>query len=83
MFVRSWGLKHGGWYRILLEERRGAVKVSGREIPIRSVRMRSERLKDAVDRACLAKYSTPGSVEYARGLGRARCRAMTMELAPL
>jgi hypothetical protein len=82
VFVRSWEVRAGGWYRTFLDEPRGAIQVGDREIPVRAVRTRSERLKDAVSHAYLAKYTTPGSVKYARGLGRAKCRATTTELAP-
>jgi hypothetical protein len=83
VFVRSWSLKPRSWYRTFLEEPRGAVQVAGRELPVRAVRTRSERLKRAVDRAYLEKYNTPGAVRYARDLGRARSRATTTELVPL
>src|SRR3989440_4857805 len=83
VFVRSWSLKPRSWYRTFLEEPRGAVQVAGREIPVRAVRTRSERLKGAVDRAYLEKYTTPGSVRYAKDLGRAKSRATTTELVPL
>jgi hypothetical protein len=83
VFVRSWSLKPRSWYRTFLEEPRGAVQVADREISVRAVRTRSERLKDAVDRAYLEKYKTPGSVKYARDLGRAKSRATTTELVPL
>lgn len=83
VFVRSWSLKPRSWYRTFLEEPRGAVSVDGREIPVRAVFTKSERLKDAVSRAYLEKYHTPGSVKYARDLGRAKSRATTTELVPL
>src|SRR5438132_8485034 len=83
VFVRSWSLKPRSWYRRFLEEPRGAVQVAGREIAVRAVRTRSERLKGAVDRAYLQKYKTPGSVKYARDLARAKSRATTTELVPL
>ena len=83
LFVRSWSLKPRSWYRTFLEEPRGVIQVAGRAIPVRAVRTRSERLKGAVDRAYLAKYTTPGSVKYARDLGRAKSRATTTELVPL
>src|SRR5437762_4386862 len=82
IFVRSWSLKARSWYRAFLEEPRGAINVDGRELPVRAVRTRSERLKDAVDRAYLEKYKTPGSIKYARDLGRAKSRATTTELVP-
>jgi hypothetical protein len=59
------------------------VQVAGREIPVRAVRTRSERLKAAVDWAYLEKYNTPGSMKYARDLGRAKSRNTTTELVPL
>jgi hypothetical protein len=83
VFVRSWSLKPRSWYRTFLKEPSGAVRVAGREIPVRAVRTRSERLKCAVDRAYLKKYNAPGSIEYARDLGRAKSRATTTELVPL
>jgi hypothetical protein len=83
VFVRSWSLKPRSWYRMFLEEPRGAVQVAGKEIPVRAVRTRGERLKTAVDRAYLEKYHTPGSIKYARDLGRPKSRATTTELVPL
>jgi hypothetical protein len=82
VFVRSWSLKPRSWYRTFLEEPRGAIKVGSREVPVRAVHTRSDRLKDAVSRAYLAKYSTRGSVKYARDLGRAKSRGTTTELVP-
>src|SRR2546427_3560122 len=70
VFVRSWSMKPRSWYRTFLEEPLGAVQVAGREIPVRAVRAKSERLRDAVSRAYLTKYGTPGSIKYARDLGR-------------
>ena len=83
VFVRSWSLKPRSWYRTFLEEPRGAMTVGTREIRVRAVFTKSERLKDAVSRAYREKYDTPGSVKYARDLGRARSRASTTELVPL
>ena len=83
VFVRSWSLKPRGWYQTFLEEPCGAVQVSGREMPVLAVRTRSERLKDAIDRAYLEKYNTRGSLKYARDLGRPKSRATTTELVPM
>ncbi len=83
VFVRSWSLKPRSWYRTFLVEPRGVIQIGSHEIPVRAVHTRSERLKDAVDRAYLEKYKTPGSIQYARDLGRAKSRATTTELAPL
>jgi hypothetical protein len=82
VFVRSWSLQPRSWYRTLREEPQGVLSVDGREFPFRAVFTRSERLKAAVDRAYLAKYNTPGSIGYARDMGRAKSRATTTELAP-
>lgn len=82
VFVRSWSLKPRSWYRTFLEEPRGTINVEGREIPVRAIQTRSERLKKAVDQAYLEKYNTPGSIKYAQDLGRAKSRATTTELVP-
>ena len=83
VFVRSWSLKPRSWFRTFVEEPRGIIAVAGREMAVRAVLTKSERLKDAVSRAYLEKYHTPGSVQYARDLGRAKSRATTTELVPL
>jgi len=83
VFVRSWSIKPRSWYRTFLVEPRGTIRVGRRSIPVRAVRTRSERLKRAVDRAYLVKYGSPGSIRYARDLGRAKSRATTTELVPL
>jgi hypothetical protein len=82
VFVRSWSVKERSWFRTFLEEPRGTVTVDGREIPVRAVFTRSERMKDAVSRAYLEKYHTPGSLKFARDLGAAKSRATTTELVP-
>jgi hypothetical protein len=58
------------------------MTVDGRGIPVRAVFTRSERLQDAVSRAYLEKYHTPGSLRFARDLGRPKSRATTTELVP-
>lgn len=83
VFVRSWSLKPGGWYRTFLEEPRGRVKIAQREVPVRAVRTRSGRLKNSVDRAYLAKYHTTWETKYAKDLVGAASRGATIELVPL
>ena len=51
VFVRSWGLKPGGWYRTFVEDPRGTMYVGRRAMQIRAVRTRSKRLTDAVSTA--------------------------------
>jgi hypothetical protein len=83
VFVRSWSVKPKGWYRTFLEQRQGAIRVATDEIAVRPVRIGSDRLRDAVDRAYLEKYNTTGELKYAKDLGRAKSRATTIELLPL
>ena len=82
VFVRSWSVKPRSWYRTFLEDPRGVISIGGRELPVRAVRTRSERLKDAVSRAYLEKYHTPGALKFARDLGGPKSRATTTELVP-
>jgi hypothetical protein len=82
-FVRSWGLEPRSWWRTLAAEGLGVITVDEREIPVRAIRTRSERLKDAVSSAYRAKYRSPGSVQYAKDMGSAKSRATTTELVPL
>lgn len=83
VFVRSWSIKPRSWYRTFLEEPRGTIQVAGREIPVRAVRTRSERLKKLVDAAYAAKYDTPGSLQYVRDFRQKKRRDTTTELVPL
>jgi hypothetical protein len=83
VFVRSWSLKPRSWWRTFLEEPTGAIEVAGREVPVRASQAASERLRDAIDQAYLAKYHTKGSIKYARDLGSAKSRDTTTELRPL
>jgi hypothetical protein len=83
LFVRSWSLKPRSWYRTFREDPTGVIQVGGRRIRVRAVQTRSERLKDAVDRAYLEKYDTPWALKFARDLGRPKSRASTTELVPI
>jgi len=84
VFVRSWSLKPRSWWRTFREEPRGALQVPGRAraLKVRAVQARSERLRDAVDRAYAEKYDTKGSLKYVRGFRSAKRRATTTELLP-
>src|ERR1044072_9988459 len=70
VFVRSWSLKPRSWYRAFLEEPRGIIEVNGRNVPVRAIHTRSDRLKDAVTRAYAEKYNTPGSLYFVKGFAR-------------
>ena len=82
VYVRSWTLKPGGWYRTFLDDPVGAIQVGGRQVRIRAVRTRGARIHRAVEDAYAMKYSTPGSLEYVRGFRTPRRRESTMELVP-
>jgi hypothetical protein len=83
VFVRSWSVKPNGWYRTFRKEPRGTIQVADCKIAVHAKFIKSERLRDAVDRAYLEKYNTAGARKYARDLGRAKSRATTIELVPL
>ena len=83
VFVRSWSLKPRSWYRTFLDDPAGAIQIGTKTIPIRAVHTRSESLKDRVSDAYLSKYNTPGSLKYARDLGKKRSRDATVELTPV
>jgi hypothetical protein len=83
VFIRSWSMKPNGWHPVFLKEPRGTVQIAGQEFAVRAVQTRSERLKDAVDRAYREKYKTPGSVKYVQDLCGDASRATTTELVPV
>lgn len=83
VFVRSWSVKPAGWYRTFLKKRRGAIQAGDREIAVRAVHTKSKRLKDAIGRAYLAKYRSPGELKYVRDLCGAKSRAATIELVSM
>ena len=83
VFVRSWSLKPRSWWRMFLEDPYGSIFVGEREIPIRAVHTRSERLKDLVSQAYKEKYNTPGSIQFVKDMSRKKSRDTTTELIPL
>jgi len=83
LFVRSWSLKPRSWWRTFLEDPHGSIFVGEREIPIRAVQTRSERLKDLVSQAYKEKYNTPGSIQYVKEMSRKKSRETTTELVPI
>ena len=83
VFVRSYSLKERSWYRTFLEEPRGIIEVEAKQIPVRPVFTRSERLKKLVDRAYAEKFPTPGSRQFVEGFKEKKRRDTTTELVPL
>lgn len=82
VFARSWKQSAGGWYRTFLDDPHGIIQVGDREIRVRAVPARSERIRDAVERAYAQKYPTRGSVKYVRGFRTPRRRDTTVEFVP-
>jgi hypothetical protein len=83
VFVRSWSMKPRSWWRTFLEEPQGSMFIGEKEIPVRSIQTRSQRLKDLVSAAYKEKYNTPGSVQYVKEMSRGESRDTTTELVPL
>jgi hypothetical protein len=82
VFARSWTLKAGGWYQTFLDDPVGTLQVGDREVRVRAVRVKSERLRDAVEHAYAEKYPTQGSRKYVRGFRTPRRREATIEFVP-
>jgi len=84
VYVRSWSLKEGGWYQTFLDDPLGAIQIGHdkAEVKVRALRVRSERIRDAVERGYALKYGTPGSRRYVRGFRSKRRREATLELIP-
>ena len=82
VFVRSYSLKERSWYRTFQDEPRGLIEVNGKEIKVRPVFTRSERLKKLVDRAYAEKFPTPGSRVFVEGFKEKTRRDTTTELCP-
>ena len=85
VFVRSYTMKPGGWWRTFLEDPYGEIFVSKRKrgIKVRAAQTRSEKLKDAVSAAYKEKYNTRGSVGYVEEMSRSPLRDTTTELVPV
>ena len=82
IFVRSYTMKPGGWWRTFLEDPYGEIFVAKRKrgIKIRAVQTRSEKIKDLVSAAYKEKYNTRGSVGYVEEMSRKPLRDTTMEI---
>jgi len=69
--------------RTFFEEPRGIIEVDGKQIPVRPIFTRSERLKKLVDRGYAEKFPTPGSRIFVEGFKEKKRRDTTTELVPL
>jgi hypothetical protein len=81
-FARSWTVKKDGWNQAFLEDPLGVIQVGDREVRIRAVRVKSERLRDAIEAAYAEKYDTKASKKYVRGFRTPRRRDTTVEFVP-
>jgi|SRR5689334_4243622 len=79
VFVRSWKQSRAGWYRAFRDDPLGTIRVGTRELRVRAVPARGERLRDRVERAYAEKYPTPGARKYVRGFRTTRRRETTTE----
>ena len=82
VFARSWGVSPDGWYYAFLEEGSGSIQVGDREIRVRGLRARGERIRDKVEKAYAAKFTTSASQKWVRGFRTDRRRNATMEFVP-
>jgi hypothetical protein len=82
VFGRSWTLKPDGWYRAFRDDPAGAIKVGEREVRVRAVPVRGDRLLEAMERAYAEKYTTAASKRYVRGFRTPRRRAASVEFVP-
>jgi hypothetical protein len=82
VFARSWTAKPDGWNHAFLEDPLGVMQVGEREVRVRAVRVKSERLRDAIEEAYAEKFSTKASQKYVRGFRTARRRDTTVEFVP-
>jgi hypothetical protein len=76
VFIRSWSVKPNGWYRTFRKDARGAIQTKNGEIAVRAIPVQTKSLRDAVDRAYLDAYNTPGALKYAKDLAQPKSRAM-------
>jgi hypothetical protein len=83
IFIRSWSMSPRSWWRTFLEDPYGIMTVGTKEISIRAIQTRSERIKDLVSAAYKEKYNTPGSVQYVKDMSRKKSRDTTTELVPV
>jgi hypothetical protein len=82
VFARSWMQGRGGWYKTFLEDPTGVIQVGDREVRIRAVPVKSERIRDKIEDAYAEKYDTKASKKYVKGFRSPRRRDTTVEFVP-
>jgi hypothetical protein len=83
VFARSWSMKPRSWWRTFLDDPYGIIVVGGKEIRVRAIQTRSERLKDLVSAAYREKYNKPGDIQFVKDMSRKESRDTTTELVPI
>jgi len=82
LFARSWTQSRGGWYKTFLEDPLGVIQVGDREVRVRGICVKSERIRDKIEDAYAEKYDTKASQKYVRGFRSPRRRETTTEFVP-
>jgi hypothetical protein len=82
VYARSWGVSRDGWFRAFIDEPNGAIQIGDREIRVRGVRARGERIRDKVEDAYKRKFTTAASQKWVRGFRTPRRRDATIEFVP-
>jgi hypothetical protein len=82
LFARSWTVRPGGWFDTFCRDPLGVIQIGDRQVRIRAIRVRSERLKDAIEAGYAGKYATKASRKYVVGFRRQRRRDATIEFVP-
>jgi hypothetical protein len=80
VFVRSYSMKPRSWWRTFLEDPHGIMTVGEKEIKVKAVQTRSERVKDLVSEAYKEKYNRPGDIQYVKDMSKKKSRDTTTEL---
>ena len=82
LFARSWTLTRGGWYRTFLEDPLGVIQVGDREVRMRAVRVKSERVARQDRRRLRREIRHQGIAEIRAGFRTPRRRDTTTEFVP-
>jgi hypothetical protein len=82
VFVRSWNDKPTGWHQAFRSEPEGSILVGEREVAVRAVPTRGEKLRQAVTSAYARKYDTKASQKWVTGFAEPERMRTTMELLP-
>ena len=82
VFIRSWNDKPTGWFRAFQLEPDGTVQLGVREIRVRGVIPRGDRIRHAVTAAYGKKYNTKASQKWVKGFADGSRLLTTLELVP-